>query len=30
MDWNAAPRAAEEKGLRGESDRFVYKFVKPS
>lgn len=30
MDWNASPRAAEEKGLRGESDRFVFKFVKPA
>nr|WP_293172688.1 SAM-dependent methyltransferase [Nannocystis sp.] len=29
MDWNASPRAAEAKGLRGESDRFVFKFVKP-
>lgn len=29
MDWNASPKAAEAKGLRGESDRFVFKFVKP-
>jgi predicted methyltransferase len=28
-DWNAAPRAAAEAGKRGESDRFVLKFVKP-
>lgn len=28
-DWNAAPRAAAEKGLRGESDRFVLRFVRP-
>lgn len=28
MDWNASPKAAGEK--RGESDRFVYKFVKPA
>lgn len=29
MDWNASPTAAAAKGLRGESDRFVFKFVKP-
>lgn len=29
-DWNAAPRAAADKGLRGESDRFVLRFVRPS
>ncbi len=28
-DWNAAPRAAAESGKRGESDRFVLKFIKP-
>jgi len=28
-DWNAGPRAAAEAGRRGESDRFVLKFVKP-
>ena len=28
-DWNASPRAAQESGLRGMSDRFVYRFVKP-
>jgi len=28
-DWNAAPRAAAEAGKRGESDRFVLKFIKP-
>ncbi|MCB9703690.1 MAG: class I SAM-dependent methyltransferase [Myxococcales bacterium] len=29
-DWNASPRAAAEKGLRGESDRFVFAFRKPA
>lgn len=28
-DWNAAPSAAAAKGLRGQSDRFVLKFVRP-
>ncbi|MCA9663293.1 MAG: SAM-dependent methyltransferase, partial [Myxococcales bacterium] len=28
-DWNAAPRAAAEAGKRGESDRFVLRFIKP-
>lgn len=29
-DWNAAPGAATEAGRRGQSDRFVYRFEKPS
>lgn len=28
-DWNAAPGAAAAKGLRGQSDRFVVRFVRP-
>jgi predicted methyltransferase len=28
-DWNAAPKAAEDAGKRGTSDRFVLRFVKP-
>lgn len=28
-DWNASPRAAQEAGKRGESDRFALRFVKP-
>jgi predicted methyltransferase len=28
-DWNSSPKAAEEAGRRGTSDRFVLRFVKP-
>ena len=29
-DWNASPRAAEAAGRRGQADRFILRFIKPT